>query len=538
MGHRQLNASLSTRALARSTLLLPILLFAAGCSNDEQAAPTAARGGTASICLVSQPDALNPFVSEDQYAADLLPLLFTPLVRFGADHQPGPWLARSWAWDAEHRQLTFELRDDVRWHDGQPVTAEDVAWTIRAAADPAYAYWLIEDFMLLEGVEVLAPGRVQVRFSKPPFAALEALAALPILPRHLLEGPTPEEFARTSYHNEPVGSGPFRFAGRRDGGTIVLERFADFPAELGQPRLDRILLRAIPEVSAQLVELGTGAVQGCVMNAVAAEEAQKDGTLEVIKLELPNVQVIPLRNDRPPFDDARVRRAVSAALDRREIAQVVSSLASPAGNFLPPENPFRSDSLNQVNADPALAAALLDSAGWRLDGRDPIRRNAAGAPLRFTIHGPAPYRDLLTVVQAQLRRAGMDAQLELQEPATYFGTLVDPATRPGMAMSLAFTPTRGTAFDPYPELHSEGQANLSSYHSEPVDALVEELRTALDPAARSRIYRALQSAVASDVPTVYTVYVPRTFAHRRELTGVRAGPDGPFSSVVEWSLQR
>lgn len=517
---------------------LPLVLATAVCTSDDSPEPASARGGTAVICLVSEPNGLNPFVSEDQRAADLLPLLYTPLVRYGDDHELGPWLARSWQWDPEHRQVTFELRDDVRWHDGQPLTAEDVAWTIRSAANPEYAYWLIEDLMLLESVDVTGPNRVQVRFSQPPFAGLEALAALPILPRHLLESLSIEDFSRAPYHNEPVGSGPFRFAGRRDGGSIVLERSPDFPSDLGQPLLDRIVLRVIPEVSAQLVELGTGSVHGCVMNAIAADQALQDSSLRVLKLELPNVQVIPLRNDRPPFNDGRVRRALSAALDRSEIARVISSLASPAGNFLPPENPFRTDSLNQANGNPQLAAALLDSAGWRLNGRDPIRRNAAGDALRFTIHGPAPYRDLLTLVQAQLRRSGMDAELQLLEPSSYFGTLRDPGTRPGTAMSLAFTPTRGVAFDPYPELHSEGQSNLSSYSSPTVDSLVVALRTALDASARGRIYRQLQGAVAADVPTIYTVYVPRTFAHRRELRGARVGQDGPFSSAGEWYLER
>lgn len=533
MAAGKLNRSIPRHPMA--ALLLPLL--AAACGGDGPAVQQA-RGGTAVICMVAEPSGLNPFVSEDQHAADLLPLLYSPLVHYGDSQELQPWLARSWEWDPEQRQITFELRDDVRWHDGAPVTAEDVAWTITSAANPEYAYWQIEDLMQLEGVDVLAPNRVRVRFSEPPFAGLEALAALPILPRHLLAGLTPEAFAQAAYHNEPVGSGPFRYGGRQQGGAIVLERAETFPAELGQPVLDRVVLRAIPEVSAQLVELGTGSVHGCLMNAVAAEQALEEGTLEVLTLALPNVQVIPLRNDRPPFNDPRVRRALSAALDRTEIAAVISEFARPAANFLPPENPFRADSLNQVNANPQLAGALLDSAGWRLDGQGEIRRNAAGQPLRFTIHGPAPYRDLLTVVQAQLRRAGMDAQLELLEPASYFGTLRDPATRPPAAMSLAFTPTRAVAFDPYPELHSEGQSNLSSYQSDAVDSLVHALRSALDSEGRRRIYGALQSAVATDVPTVYTVYVPRTFAHGAVLKGVRVGADGPFSSAREWYLER
>jgi peptide/nickel transport system substrate-binding protein len=307
---------------------------------------------------------------------------------------------------------------------------------------------------------------------------------------------------------------------------------------MGRPAVDRLVLRTVPELSTQLVELQTGGVHACVMGASAADQVAATGSLETVPLGLPSVAIIPLRNDRVPFDDVRVRRAVSAAIDRDEIADVTSSAARPASSFLPADSPFREDSLGQVSADRELAAALLDSAGWSLNGsRDGVRRNAAGEPLTFTIYGPQAYGAYLTNVQAQLRRVGMDVRVSLLEGSTYFDMIDDPQTRPA-AMAIGVSPTKVNYFDPYPELHSEGYANLSLYENAGVDSLIQALGVATEELTRRRVYQQLQRSVAQDVPSIYTIYIPRLLVHGPELEGVRGGPGGAFSSVIDWRLTR
>lgn len=511
---------------------LLLALGVVGCSGagDVGADPT-----TVVVCLPVQPAGLNPFTSPDLASADFNALLFTPLVRYDADDRIQPLLARDWSWNDARTELTIRLRDDIRWHDGQQLTAADVAWSIRIAADTAYAYWSAEDFFSVEEVSALDAGTVRVRFTESYGPGMEPFAGLTIMPEHLLGDVPAATFAQAPYHREPIGSGPFRFAGRNDRGDIVLERDPGWPAELGMAQIDRLVLRTIPEVSAQLVELRTGNVHACVLPPAAADEAGRTAMLSVVAIPPASVQVLPLRNDRVPFDDVRVRRAVSAALNRAELAQVISAAARPAANFLPRNHPARADSLNQTDNDLTRARALLDSAGWRAETPDAIRtRN--GEPLTFTIHASQSYRDMLTAAQAQLRRVGIDAQLQLLESSTYIGMLQDPAQRP-TAMAIAFTPTKTQNFDPYAELHSTGYSNLSSYESAFVDSLVSILHSTQDTIVRRRTYVDLQRAVADDVPAVYTVYVPRILAYRQELHGVRVSSGGPFSFVTEWRLE-
>ena len=488
------------------------------------------------MCLATEPAGLNAFASPDQASSDLIPVLFTPLVRFSPAGEVAPWLARDWSWDAEHRRLTFTLRDDVTWHDGTPLTAADVEWTLNAARDSAYGYWGREDFLEVASVSAPTPQTVVLEYARPTSGSVEAFVAMPILPKHLLSALTPEQFAQAPYNREPVGSGPFRFLTRRSTGELVFQRWEQFPEQLGAARLERLVLRTIPERSTQLVELGTGNVHACVLGASAADEVRAVASLEAEPVGPFGVQMLPLRNDRPPFDDRRVRRALSAAIDRAAIADVWSSAASPAGNLLPLDNPYRDARLNQPDANPTLAAALLDSAGWGTRGRDGIRTNARGERLSFRMVSPQAFEAPLTVIQAQLRAVGVDMALELLEFATYVDVISDPDTRPA-AMALVMAPSKVQYFDPWSELHSDGYSNYSLYSSPAADSLVDALRNTFDDQQRGRIYRSLQQVVRDEVPTIYTVYLPRIIAQGARLEGVRPGIDGPFASILDWHLQ-
>jgi peptide/nickel transport system substrate-binding protein len=527
-------------SLRPAGLLLPLvgLVVATACgTGDDRGNGASATGGTAVLCIASQPESLNAFASPDLHATDLVPVLFTPLLRYGEGTTFEPWLAREWSWSDDLLELQLLLRDDVVWHDGEPLTAEDVVWTIRTATDPEFAYWQGEDFARLDTIHTSAPGVVTLRLVEPDAALMEAVGRLPILPRHLLEDLSAEEFGRAPYHREPVGSGPYQFVERRTDGSIVLGRNDRYPEDLGRGALGRILIRPIPELTSQLVALRTGSVHGCVTGPGIAEEVDAAESVRGLVSGPYGVQILALRVDRPPVDDPRVRRALSAALDRADLARLSSPLAEPAATFMPRSSPFRSDTILQPDSDPERAAILLDSAGWRFRGRNDIRTDPGGRPLRLTLTGPQQYQDMLTLVQAQLRRVGVDAELRLLEGSAYIGLLQNPEQRPTV-MAIILSPAKVQAFDPFSDLHSEGFTNLAGYSNPQVDSLVERLSRTVAPEERRSIYHQLQRRIAEDVPTLYTIYIPRLLAVRHELQGVEVDPAGPFANVTEWRLDR
>ncbi len=522
-------------------VLLPAalaVLAAGGCregGGSGGAGAGGAAGGTAVVCGPAQPASLDPFVSPDQLSSDLRLLLYTPLVLYdGTEFRP--YLASSWKWDDERRRLTLTIRDDVTWHDGQRLTAADVAWTLRAATDTAYGYWGSADLAGVDSIAAPDTTTVTVTFRSPFIAGVEPLAALPILPRHLLDTIPPQRLARAAYNRNPVGSGPFRFAGRAADGTLTFVRYAAFPAALGAAALDRIVFRAIPEVATLVVEVKTGSVDLCIAGAGVASEVAGSPGVRTLPLPPAASQVIIPDLRQAPLDDARVRRAFSAALRRADIADAIAPAAGVATTFLPLGSPLIDPGAAQPDDDSARAVAALDSAGWRTIDRDGIRHDAAGAPLRVTIAGPQNYQTTLTIVQSQLRRVGFDARLQLLEAATFYATILDPAKRP-QAMAVGFTPTLVVNPIPYAELHSGGDSNLESYANAEVDSLLDALRTTVEPTARRDLYRALQRRVATDVPIVYTVYVPRIAVVGRRIDGVDVDLNGPFASAAKWRVR-
>jgi peptide/nickel transport system substrate-binding protein len=524
-----------TRHLISSTVAV-LALFVIGCGDRETPAPVAGAseaGGVAVYCAVNTADALNPFVSSDEAAADMRPLLYTPLVFYDSVGGFKPGLATSWTWSDDHRSLTLQLRQDSRWHDGQPVTAEDVVWTLNSAIDTAYGYWGRGELVDLESVRAVAGG-VELRFRKPFAAGLEPLTKLAILPRHILASVPPASFRTAAYHQQPIGNGPFKFTGKLPDGSAKFDRVADYPEDLGRPLLNRIVVKEVPDASAILVELRTGGVDVCTVGSSIAGDAADAGNT-IIPVTPVGALIIALDNSKTPFNDVRVRRALSAALNRTEIAAAVSRVAKPARTFLPDASVrWREASILQPDNDPAFAAALLDSAGWRRSTTaDSLRKNGAGQPLRFTISAPAPFQNVLTVVQAQLRRAGADVELRLLEPSAFFGLLGQPSTRPAAA-AVIYTPERIALPDAAPLFHTNGDFNIASYSNPQVDATLERLMGVVPDDERAQSYREIERHLATDVPVIFTVQTPRMLAVRPRLREVRVDANGPFASAARW----
>lgn len=530
------------RGSSASASLVALACTLAGCGGERGTTPGAVvegekAGGMAVVCIQNAPESLNSFVSSDLGAADLRLLLFTPLVLYGDSGNYRPYLATSWEWSEDRRRLVFEIRRDLTWHDGRPLTVEDVAFTLEIARQPEYTYPSADDYADLEAVVVRDSTGVELRFARPQIGGLEQFVWLPILPRHLLGDMGPAEFASAEYHRAPVGSGPFKFAERRPDGLIVFQRYTGFAEDLGKPYLDRIVLRTIVEPSAILVELVNGGVDVCLTDAALAERAEDLDQLEMIVLEPPRLMVLPLNTTKPPLNDVRVRRALSAGIDRSEVATAITRVAEPAGNPLPRSSPWFAADLLQPDGDSTLAVSLLESAGWHARGG--IRADQAGEQLRLDLIAPPAIGDALTVIQSQWRRIGVQADVRFMEWTAYVGLLQSPERRPDV-MALTFYPEK--VFTPdselYSEFHSEGFFNLGSYAESVLDSLIERLALPIELDERERIYREIQARIAEDLPMIFIAYVPRLEIVGTQLNGVEADLNGPFVSVANWWRQR
>ncbi|MFS8637081.1 MAG: ABC transporter substrate-binding protein, partial [Gemmatimonadota bacterium] len=246
-------------------------------------------------------------------------------------------------------------------------------------------------------------------------------------------------------------------------------------------------------------------------------------------------------NRRAPFTDARVRRALALAIDRREIIDaLLFGYGTPAVSPIPPWSPL-DPGVEPLPYDTAQAAGLLEQAGWTDRNRDGIRENAQGTPLRFTLmSSDAPLnRAVVEVVQAQLRRVGVAVDVRIVE----FQTLL--AQHRGRDFDAVFTSWVLDNFQvgsaPMALFHSRwanvpGSANRSSYANPRADALIESGIAETDPAAARRIWGDLTRLLQEEQPITFMFWLDELAAARRTVQNVEMDPRGELVSIARWSL--
>ena len=312
-------------------------LLAAACQ------PEAARRG-ATVLFASGADlqTINPLLTQHPLARQVQRyVLLTTLARYDSALTPEPYLARRWSWSGDRRTLTFVLHPGVRWHDGAATTARDVAWTLTRARDPATGYPRLTDLAQLQAVSAPDDSTVVLRFAAPQPRFPDVLTDLAILPAHLLDTVPALRLRRASWNERPVGNGPFRFVAHEPNRRWVFAANPGFPQALGgPPKLDRLIVVVVDEPTTKLAALTSGELDFAGIQPAHASFVRRDPALAVRTFPLLLSYGIVLNTRRPPFDDLATRRAVNAAVDRREIVDgYLYGFGVPATGPVPPGVP-------------------------------------------------------------------------------------------------------------------------------------------------------------------------------------------------------
>jgi peptide/nickel transport system substrate-binding protein len=388
--------------------LLPALLVAASLSGCQ---PEAGRRG-ATVLFASGADlqSINPLLTQHPLARQVQRyVLLTTLARYDSALTPEPYLARAWTWSADRRRLTFALHRGVRWHDGVPTTAGDVAWTLAAARDPATGYPRLTELRDLESVSAPDDSTVALRFARPQERFPDVLTDLAILPAHLLDSVPPARIRQAAWNQRPVGNGPFRFVAHEPNRRWVFAANPQFPQALGgPPRLQRLIVVVVDEPTTKLAALTSGELDFAGIQPAHAAFVRRDPTLEVRSFPLLLTYGIVLNTRRPPFDDLATRRAANAAVDRREIVDgYLYGFGTPATGPVPPEVPGY---LPVAHARPSPAVPV-----------------ATARPRRFELltvgSGEAALEQM---VQARLATAGFEVTIRQLELSAYLARVYGP----------------------------------------------------------------------------------------------------------------
>jgi len=407
----------SLRALA---LLIPVTLIACAPGDGGPGIVTGdpEYGGTAVVGVMSDFQAFNPVVNTAILTDEVMKhMLFTPLVQYNDQLEIQPHLAESW--DLDDMGVTFRLRQDVRWHDGQPVTAEDVKFTFDLAKSPEAASLLGSAYLtMVQTATVVDPHTIRFDFVAPHAQPLDAFW-WPPLPRHILQNVSPAELTQADFNANPVGSGPFRFASWDRGQRLTLEANPEYSEALGgRPYLDRVVFRIIPEATTMLTELLAGGTDkiGWTLLPDQAQQLMGQSGIDVRHFPSREFTYIGLNNQRPQFRDAETRRAIAMAIDRQQIINaLLHDFATPASGMIPNWSPMN-PGLDPLPHDPNAARQLLAQAGWQAGADGILQRQ--GQPLRFTLLVNAANRthqDIATVIQQQLRQIGANIEIRTVE---------------------------------------------------------------------------------------------------------------------------
>jgi peptide/nickel transport system substrate-binding protein len=468
------------------------------------AAPTAAvervtpTGQIIYAARMSELATLHPFAARFTSALAASYHINEGLTKFAPDFGILPGLATKWEISGDGLTFTFALRQGVKWHDGRPLTARDVKFTIDAAGaadSKSPAQPTLKGF--LASVETPDDATVAIKLSKPYSPLLAVLAEqLPILPQHLLDGKVYDE----GFSAKPIGTGPYKVADRQTA-TLTLEANPEYWGQL--PYTARIIFRDAPEAAAAQAGLLTGELDVIGYTPTTMQGLKAQG-YPVFRGPAGSVHGINVDLQNPILQDAKVRRALLLGLDRQRIQAVQYTEGVLANTILSPAyGQYHDETLAPVTQDAKAAAALLDEAGWKI-GASGIREKD-GQPLKLNYQAWASqdWQNIAAIAQASWKQIGVDVAIQTVELARLTDTMsgkYDLATvgwpltsDPIVGLNLLLQSTDKT-------LKDGGTRNVFRYKNAQVDATLAEAFATTDLPRRVALARQIQKQVYDDLP--------------------------------------
>lgn len=510
--------------------------------NEQTLVATPARGGTLTEGVIGTPRFVNPLLAVSDADRDLTALIYSGLVRVTPTGNFIPDLAESFTVSDDARTYTFTLRPNLTFHDGEPLTTADIAFTVNQAQDPQVksvrrAAW--------EGVTVEVINNREIAFHlQQPYAAFLENLTLGILPKHIWQNLNPDSLSLARENIEPIGSGPFKIDStklNRDGLPLWYELGAFRQFALGQPRLKKIRLNFYPNEEGLIDAYNRGQIASlAAVNPEILANLQAD-TEDTIVSPLPRVFAVFLNpNESELFTLPTVRQALDQALDKQAIIdEVLTGFGYVLNGPLPPGALGYQDKPATV-FDPAAAEATLTDNGWER-GPDGIWHKG-GQTLSFSLSAPdtPELKAAAESVTKRWREFGAAVELKVFE----LGDLNQNVIRPRKYQALFFGEVIGRDPDPFAFWHSSQRLdpglNVALYTSITVDKLLTDARGLSDRAERESKLIAFEEEVKADRPAIF-VYSPQfIYLIPDRVKGVAlppvVTPADRFATVHKWYL--
>lgn len=513
--------------------------------------PVPARGGAYSEALIGNFQRLNPIL--DYYNSvdrDVDRLIFSSLIKYNAKGLPIPDLAEDWGVSYDGLIYNFALKENANWHDGNPVMAEDVAFTIDLMRDPASV--LPEDIKdFWRGVEVIVLDSKQLQFKlQEPFTPFMDFLNFGILPRHILSGMTYSEVVNSEFNLKPVGSGSYVFEGLiTEVGTIkglVLLANEDYYQD--PAFIDEIVFKYYPSHEDAYNAFLGGEVQGISeLAGTTLDPALKNADLSIYSVTEPEISLILLNlnnNNVRFFQEEELRKALLYSIDRKGIVNRTLEGQGVIADVPLLKNSWAIYEGNQrIDQDNQKAVSLLKDIGFLIEQSNGSIRSRDGISLSFSlVHPDDQYHSLIAAaIKSDWSKIGVDAKLI---PVSYQSLLLDqlqPLTYEAALIDINYY--RSPDPDPYPfwdQAQQTGGQNYSQWENRVASQYLEEARVSHDYEDRAKLYRNFQVIFSDELPALPLFYPVYSFAVDSGIQGVRVGAmydsSDRFWNITEWYL--
>ena len=472
---------------------------------------------TLNFLIESSPNNLDLRQGTDAQSERVGGLIYDALAKKDAHFVLQPWLATSWE-RPDPLTWIFHIRSGVHFHDGKPLTADDVAWSIKSMVDGTLVTAKGGNLSDITSVETSGPLTVTVRTKQPNASLLFNLS-------DGLFGVV-EKGAGRDEGLHPVGTGPFKFVSQMQDKDVLVERNTDYWA--GAPKIERVRFEVVPDTITAALEMrkGSGDIESNVLTPDMVHALRSEPNVVVQSGPGAIVMYANFNVEDPKLGDARVRQAIACAIDKPAlIAALWRGEAQLANTLLPREHwAAASDAeLPQYPHDVARAVKLLDAAGLKPD-KDGVR-------LRFTLKTSTDETTRLVAqaMQQELRAAGIALEIRSAE----FGTFYSDVTRGAFQMYMLrwIGSNEDPGFLRYAFASSSFPpkgGNRGRYSNPRVDSLLAQANAETDEAARRREYVEVQQILARDMPSIPLWYPNNEVVHSTRVTGVKLDPGGTF----------
>ena len=445
-------------------------------------------------------DSLDPHLAVAAGTKEVMFNVFEGLMKPTSTGDLTPAVAESYTVSEDRLTYTFTLREGVKFHNGDEVTAEDVVYSISRCADTTDGTPLVEAFSVIQSVEAVDARTVAITIAEPSNEFISYMTTA-ILPADYDQQDT-----------APVGTGPFKFVSRAAQDNIVLEKFDEY---WGTPAyLDKVTFKIMENADSLVMSLQSGAIDLC-SHLTSTQVAQLGGDFYVAEGTMNLVQALYLNNAEKPFDDVRVRQALCYAVDKQGIIDLAfDGYGSPIGSSMYPTfGKYFDESLtNYYTKDVEKAKSLLTDAGY-----------PNGFEMTITVPSNyQPHIDTAQVLVEQLKEIGVTAKIELVEWGTWVSDVY--AGRQFQSTVVGVDASNMTARALLERFTSDYAKNFINYNNADYDALFQQALTTYDDAGQTAIYKAMEKNLTENAANVYIQDLADLVAVRQGLEGVTFYP--------------